>query len=139
MSERVTQIVKASVLDEQDTNDYRVVGMISPNGFFAYVETRPSDPNAEWEQDDNATQYQVWESDTPDFMSPVDLATNAHLREWFSGQGYELDTESLTTCCGAGYLWLTCDECGEGVWSNGNFTSAHDFATCSDCGADVDD
>jgi len=91
MSEQITQIVKASVLDEQGY-DYRVVGMTSDNGFFAYVECRPkSNPNAVWFTDDTANQYQVWESDTPDFMKPVDLLTSDHAREWFSGQGYEIE------------------------------------------------
>lgn len=133
MSETVTQIVKASVLDEQDTNDYRVVGALSESGFFAYVECRPKgDPNAEWEVDDHATQFQVWESDTPTFMSPVDLTTDEHARGFFSGQGYELDTENLTTCCGGDYIWLTCDECEQSG-------EPHDYATCSDCGGDIAD
>jgi hypothetical protein len=132
MSEKITQIVKAFVL-ENDGKDYRVVGMTSPNGFFAYVECRPEEePNAKWEVDDTATQYQVWESDTPDFMSPVDLLTNEHLREWFDGQGYELDTTPLTPCCGVNDIWLACDECAE----NGD---PHDYPVCSGCGAELND
>jgi hypothetical protein len=133
MSEKITQMVKASVLDEQDTNEYRVVGMTSESGFFAYVEYRPKhNPSAFWLTDENANQYQVWESDTPDFMSPVDLHTDEHARDWFSGQGYELDTESLTTCCGSEYIWLTCDECELD-------DEPHDYAICDNCGADIDD
>jgi hypothetical protein len=133
MSERVTQIVKATVLDEQDTNEYRVVGMVSDYGFFAYVQTRPSNSNSEWLQDFHVNQYQVWESDTPDFMNAVDLRTNEHAREWFSGQGYELDTDNLlTNCCGSEYVWLTCDECEQS-------DEPHDYAICDNCGGDVDD
>ena len=134
MSERVTQIVKASLCDnEQDGYDYRVVGSIDDSGFFAYVELRPaSNPNAVWVADANANQYQVWEMDTADFMSPVDLTTNEHAREWFSGQGYELATTTLSLCCGGDCLWMTCEECEES-------DEPHDFATCSSCGADIDD
>ena len=133
MSEKITQIVKATVLDEQDTNEYRVVGMTSAGGFFAYVECRPkNDPNAKWEQDEHATQYQVWENDSPHFAYPEDLTKEEHARSFFSGQGFELGTESLTTCCGGDYIWLTCDECEQSG-------EPHDYATCSDCGADIDD
>ena len=121
MTEKVTQIVGAYLCEPDDNQQYRVVGMTSDSGFFAYVEKRANEV-ADWETDTDVNQYQVWESDTADFMSPVDLTTDEHARDWFSGQGYELDTESLTTCCGAGYLWLTCDECGLGVWSSENFT-----------------
>jgi hypothetical protein len=37
-----------------------------------------------------------------------------------------------SVCCDADYLWLTCDECEQSAES-------HDFATCSACGADIDD
>ena len=90
MPEQVTQIVKAIVLDQDDKNEYRIVGMVDESGFFAYVEMR-SNENADWETDPNPNQYQVWEMDTPDFMKPVDLRTDEHLREWFSGQGYEIE------------------------------------------------
>lgn len=133
MPEQVTQIVKAAVLDQDDQNEYRVIGMTSDNGFFAYVEMRPKgNPNAEWETDPTPNQYQVWESDTPDFMKPVDLLTDEHLRDWFSGQGYELDTTPLSVCCGGEYIWLTCDECEVN-------DEPHDYATCNDCGMDIDD
>ena len=131
-NEKVTQIVSA-VVEENDGNDYRVVGMTSESGFFAFVEKRPAgNINADWVQDDLANQYQVWESDTPDFMNPVDLRNDKHLREWFEGQGYTLDTELLSNCCGGDYIWLTCDECEQSG-------EPHDFATCNICGADIDD
>jgi hypothetical protein len=49
---------------------------------------------------------------------------------------YEFRKDKPTsTCCNAEYLWLTCDECDESV----NDGEGHDFATCSECGQDVDD
>lgn len=131
-NEKVTQIVKAFT-QEKDGNDYRVVGMTSESGFFAFVESRPAgDINAKWEQYEYANQYQVWESDTPDFMNARDLRSDSHLREWFEGQGFTLDTELLTNCCGGDYIWLDCDECREN-------DEPHSYATCGDCGADIDD
>jgi hypothetical protein len=90
MPEQVTQIVKASVLDQDDQNEYRIVGMVDDLGFYASIETRANE-NAEWETEPHHNQYQLWEMDTPDFMKPVDLLTDEHLRDWFSGQGYEIE------------------------------------------------
>ena len=39
--------------------------------------------------------------------------------------------EILTKCCNAEYLWLSCDECDP--------DEMHDFATCPECGSDIDD
>lgn len=43
-----------------------------------------------------------------------------------------MSTNPKSPCCNADYLWLTCDECEVS-------SEAHDFATCAECGADIDD
>jgi hypothetical protein len=45
------------------------------------------------------------------------------------------NTEPKSACCKADYLWLHCDECEESL----NDGEGHDFATCTECGADIDD
>jgi hypothetical protein len=137
MSEKIVQIVKA-VSSDNDGNEYRVVGTTSESGFFAYIEYRPEEENGigviggAWDIEPYHNQYQVWESDTPDFMKPVDLLTDSHLREWFEGQGYTLGDKPLSICCGGDYIWLNCDECAES-------DEPHSYAVCEFCGADIDD
>jgi hypothetical protein len=89
MPEQITQIVKAQPYEPENNREYRIVGMVDETGFFAYLEWR-YDENYDWDTEPNANQYQLWEMDTPDFMKPVDLLTDEHLREWFAGQGYEI-------------------------------------------------
>lgn len=45
------------------------------------------------------------------------------------------NTEPKSVCCKADYLWLWCDECGDSA----NEGEGHHFATCSECGQDIDD
>lgn len=89
MPEQITQIVKARLYEPDDNREYRIVGMVDDGGFFAYVEWR-YDENYDWDTEPNVNQYQVWESDTPDFMNPVDLLTSDHAQTWFSAQGFEI-------------------------------------------------
>ncbi len=45
------------------------------------------------------------------------------------------NTAPKSACCNADYLWLHCDECEESI----NDGEGHDFATCAECGSDIDD
>ncbi len=92
MPEQITQIVKARLYEPEDNRQYRIVGAVDEMGFFAYVECR-YDENYEWEQEPLINQYQVWEMDSEDYLKPVDILTSEHLKEWFSGQGIEIDEE----------------------------------------------
>jgi hypothetical protein len=73
----------------KDEDPKRLVSMVSSSGYFVYVETLDSDTN-EWEQDDTYTQWQLWESDTADYMKARDLATDKDCLEFFEYQGLYL-------------------------------------------------